>query len=208
MNPLRKFFPVNGPAEIYKPDLAILTPDIWKLEQFERQFLFVVGDQIERNLAQEASFVPIPKYPVCYSHESVTLWKKDLGVRSYPIVLPKSYRPTGFTRYPIEPAPVVGELWSILPNQFILLDKHKQNGIQFRRERVDVQFPYHEVGWSKERPLHKISRQYFVTKPAWMYIGIPEYWDTQIGGIFASAQIEITEHPVPRTRNNKYYRFE
>lgn len=193
----------ESPLKKFQPDIA---PDMWKLEQYKRQLLFVVGDETERDLAAEASFVPLPVHPTCYTESKYTFWKKDLGDNSYPVPLPENYRPTGYVRWPVEPARIKGELWSIRPSQFIMLDSHKQNGIQFRRHRVKIILPVRDVGWkNKNCPI--ITADYVrATVPAWLYIGINDYWDAQIGGIFAGAQLDVSEQN--RKHAPQYYKFE
>jgi len=190
-------------VNIIRPDI---TPDMWRLGQFKWQHLFVTGDENERDLAAEASFACMPDHPTCYTEDKYTLWKKDLGMESHPILLPKTYRPTGFVKWPVEPARVRGELWKIHPEQFILLDSYKQNGIQFRRQRVQVILPAAPVGWrSKAYPIVGDFTIHGVT-PAWTYVGIAQYWDPQIGGIFASAQLELRQGN--RKYAKDYYEFE
>jgi hypothetical protein len=41
-----------------------------------------------------------------------------------------------------------------------------------------------------------------------MYVGIPKYWDDQIGGIFQTTQMDIQEHDNPRIWIDKFYQFE
>lgn len=190
--------PEHVPAvKILRPDI---TPDMWRLGQYKWQYLFVMGDENERDLAAEASFSAMPEHPTCYTEGKFTLWKKDLGKHSYPIPLPESYRPTGYVRWPVEPARIRGELWKIHPEQFILLDSYKQNGIQFRRQRVQVILPAAPVGWrTRDYPIVGDFTIHGIT-PAWMYMGLQKHWDDQIGGIFASAQVELRE------QNRKYAR--
>jgi len=189
------------------------TPDIWKLEQYMRQLIFVPDDMKSggrlNRLLTETSWTPTPLHPTCYTHDDYTFWKKDLGDASYPVVLPKDYRPSGYIRKDVIPAAIKGELWAIRPSGFLALDKQRQNGVQFRRERVMIKYPWRELGWSKTQPVPKISHlEYFTTVTAWMYIGVPEYWDNQIGGIFQTSQMDVFEHDVPKDWVNKFYKFD
>lgn len=187
-----------------------MTPDIWKLEQYHRQLIFVADDMQtggkNNKLVAEASFTAEPAHPTVYTHHKYTFWKKDLGVHSYTIILPEGYRPTGFVRYPVEPARIRGELWAIRPSQFILLDKHKQNGVQFKRDRVRIKLPSRFVCYDDKRPLPNITDQPFHTVTAWLYTGVPDYWDAQIGGIFASSQMETQDHTAKAIQ--KFYSFD
>lgn len=202
----RKFrgTPVQAPnVNIIRPDI---TPDMWRLGQYKWQHLFVMGDENERDLAAEGSFSCMPEHPTCYTEGKFTLWKKDLGEKSYPVPLPESYRPTGYVRWPVEAARIRGELWKIHPEQFILLDSHKQNGIQFRRQRIQIILPAAPVGWRAKS--YPIVGQFTVhaTVPTWVYIGIKDYWDAQIGGIFAGSQLELQEQD--RKYAPQFYQFQ
>lgn len=207
-----KHYEEPTPSVITELDIPDRTPDIWQLEQYKRQLIFVPDDMKtgmpNNKLIADASFIPRPKYPVCYTRTSFTMWKKDLGKASFPVILPDVYRPTGFVRWEVEAAPIQGELWSIEPSRFILLDNHKQNGVMFQRQRVDITLPYREVGWGATK-LPKIGNDInTVFTPAWMYVGVTEYWDAQIGGVFARSQVEPKQPDLPRRRHNKFYAFE
>lgn len=208
---LRQIFQVEDepwPKLTSDVDLS-LTPDIWKLEQFTRQLLFVPCDLKtggrNNELLRQASFVPLPVYPLCYTTNKFTFWKKDLGKLSFPVPLPEGYRPSNFVRWEVEPARIQGELWSIRPRAFISLDILRQNTLQFRRERVRIACPWRDV-YRTVSNAH-ISPDYIINIPAWMYIGVQNYWDPQIGGLFASAQIDTREH-YPTPWIDKYYCFE
>lgn len=193
-------------------ELAEYSPDIWQLEQYKRQLIFVPDDMKmgmpNNKLIADASFIPRPKFPVCYTRPSFTMWKKDLGKASFPVILPDVYRPTGFVMWEVEPAPIQGELWSIEPSRFILLDNHKQNGVMFTRQRVDITLPYREVGWGQSSLPIITDDINKVSVPAWMYVGNVDYWDAQIGGVFARSQVEAKQPDLPRRRHNKFYSFE
>lgn len=185
-----------------------LTPDNWKLEQFIRQLIFVPDDMKKggknHDLISEA--INGPTHSSVYTADPYTFWLKDLGGHSYPIVLPANYKPDAFTIVPVEAAPIQGELYFIRPSQFVLLDKHKQNGVQFRRDRVSIRIPYRTVSYGPA-VLPKISQHYFTTITAWMYTGVTEYWDPMIGGVFRS-QMDLFEHETPRAWMKHYYKFE
>lgn len=220
---------IFSPEEAVPEEAAIewahqneLTPDFWRLEQYIRQWLFVPDDMkrggVNHHLIEEAINGPIETD--VYTAHPYTMWKKDLGTQSYPIVLPADYVPSGRTIVPVEPAPIKGELYGIRPSAFISLDKHKLNGLQFFRTRVDVRVSYRTVRYERmtidpetllpvgsRRPLPIISEHGFVQFPAWMYQGFPDYWDPQLNGIFRS-QMDLYEHDRPRVWIKKYYCFQ
>ena len=187
---------------------AMHTPDIALLEQFNRQLIFVT-DNTHDDLLSKASWSGKATNPTCYTLDEYTLWKKDLGKASYSIVLPSNYVPTGFVKWPVEPARIRGALWSIRPNAFISLDKTRGNGVRFIRRRVNIAYNYRTLAYDPKKPLpHLSDHNYFTMLQAWMYVGVPEYWDAMIGGIFASSQLDTHEHYPPRTWMQKFYQFD
>lgn len=189
------------------------SPDYWKLEQFKRLRVFVYGDQMtgmkNNHMVAEFSHAPEPLHPTVYTSAPFTFFKKDLGDKSYPVMLPGHYQPDGFMRWPVEPHRVKGELWAVRPQAFKkYLDEHHRNGVMFIRERIAITLPYREVGWSSKNPLVKISPYLVQTVDAWAYIGVPEYWNPQIGGLFASTQVMPRERDNPVNFIQKYYRFD
>jgi hypothetical protein len=121
------------------------------------------------------------------------LWVHDL--RSHKTAIPLSVtdadrkdwednNPTGSRRAP--PAKVKGELYLVRPELLFLLDKDKQNGVEFERKRVLVRIPYRKVVWVKDPSLHpdnpekleSVHTSSFETKLVhpWMYVGVDDYW--------------------------------
>jgi hypothetical protein len=189
-----------------------LTPDIWYLEQHHRQLIFVADDLMSdhrhNRILTEASASGVdPIHPYAYTVDDYKFYLKDLGKVSHPVLMEKDAELTGFVRFPPEPAQVKGELWSIRPYQFIKLDKLRQNGVQFVRKRVSIFLPAVDVVYTKAQPNPKLVTANGVVR-AWMYVGIPEYWDTQLGGVFATKAAPIYEHdhPIPEVR--RFYKFE
>jgi hypothetical protein len=198
-----------------------LTPDNWKLEQYIRQLVFLPCDLkaggVNHDIIKDVINGPVYEDMV-YTSKKYTFWKKDLGGHSFPIALPGDYRPNAFTTFPVEPAPIKGSLYFV-PGSFMKeLDKHRQNGVQFRRERVDVRISYRTVSFDppsideatllpqlKRRPLPQLHDG-FTTVPAWMYFGVVEYWDNMIGGIFKS-QMNTFQHQPKRVWIDKFYKF-
>jgi hypothetical protein len=188
------------------------TPDIWQLEQFEWQHIFVpypfqMDFSSEKEML-EAVRLGRPTHPTCYTRHPFHMFVKDLGKNSYPIPIPKEFEPSNFLRWPAIPARIRGQMWSIPPKLFISLDKAKQNGVQFRRQRVHITLPWREVKYDDKSPLPYITDDYVVTKSAWMYIGLPDYWHDQIGGIFTSCQVEHKEFVTPKKWIDRFYEFE
>lgn len=190
-----------------------LTPDVWKLQQYMRQLIFVPDDMMrgQRNhemIAEASASGDDPFHPSCYTLKPFTFWKKDLGTMSYPIAMEESFCPSSFVRWPPPPARIKGELYAIRPYQFIKLDKYKQNGIQFERKRVMITLPYRNVIFDRKHPVPEITIEYIETVQAWMYVGIPEYWDHQLGGVFQTSTMNLFEHDTARDWIKEFYKFE
>ena len=209
LNAVKKYFqPDPDPEAVAWHRQAVMTPDVPQLFQFKRQHVFV-ADNVHDDVLQNWSWNGEPIHPTCYTHHEYTLWKKDLGTKSYSIILPSNYRPSGFTLVPVEPGKIRGSLWNVSPYAIISLDKAKVNGVQFVRTRVPIDYNYRTVCYDDKHVLPKISgHNYFQMQDAYMYIGNPEYWDPMIGGIFASAQLDTHEHFPPRTWMKKFYQLE
>lgn len=188
-----------------------LTPDIWKLEQFMFQPIFIPDEmklgKKQHDLIKEASYSDGPLHPEVYTSEKFTFWKKDLGVESFPIAMEYPYRPSGYCRVQPVPARIQGELYQIRPSQIIKLDIHRQNGVQFRRVKKDILVPYREVRYSKERPDPKLSEERIYPLQAWMYVGIPEYWDDMIGDMFTIRELNHFAHETPKKWIDDFYKF-
>jgi hypothetical protein len=105
------------------------------------------------------------------------------------------------------------------------LDTHMQNGVQFRRKRVEILYPYRDhamVELGQEEILKDLPSGSITTKPeqgvrhyvsdermvrlwAFMYVGVPNYWDELIDGGFAFTQIPTKSSDRPGRKD--YYQF-
>lgn len=191
----------------------ILTPDMWKLEQSMFQLIFIPDDfmrgKVNNHLIAEfCRDGDTPLHPSCFTFERFTFWKKDLGEKSFPIPLEKGYDPSGYLRVRPIPAKIKGQLYAILSNRIKTLDIHRQNGLQFRRTRIEVSLPFRTVSYSVKSPLPVISPDYLVTKEAWMYVGIPEYWDPLISDMFTVRECDKFTFNEPKFWADEYYKFE
>lgn len=191
---------------------CVLTPDIWKLEQSMFQLIFLPDDmmrgRINNHLIADAGRDgDTPVHPACFTLERFTMYQKDLGELSFPIPMKKEYEPTNWLRVRPRPAKIKGQLYAILSPRIIRLDIHRQNGVQFTRVRQNISLPYREVRYDKSSPIPQISKDFLKTVEAWMYIGIPEYWDDQIGDMFTVRECEKFELDQPKFWIEDYYKF-
>lgn len=195
-----------------------LTPDIWKLEQSMYQLIFIPDDMMRgkhnnKLIADAGKDGETPVHPACFTLERFTFWKKDLGVESFPIPLPKEFEPSGYLRVRPTPAKIKGELYAILSPRIKKLDIHRQNGLQFRRERHLISLPYTQVRYNSRADAELYSkvpvlRECLHTVSAWMYIGIPEYWDDLISDMFQVRECPKFELDQPKFWVTEYYKFE
>lgn len=190
---------------------CVMTPDIWKLEQSQYQLVFIPDDmmkgRINHHLIEDAARNGEPVHPACFTLERFTMYKKDLGDLSFPIPMKKEYEPTNWLRVRPRPAKIKGQLYAILSPRIIKLDILKQNGVQFTRERQKISLPFRHVLYDEKKPLPDISRTYLRTVEAWMYIGIPKYWDDLVGDMFTVRECEKFELDQPQFWIEDYYKF-
>jgi hypothetical protein len=121
-----------------------------------------------------------------YTRAKFVSYVKELGKESFPIHLPenqghrKSFNPK-------EPpaCSVRGELWFVSPEILAeRLDNHRLNGVEFSRQIVEIKFPYRTPYVSTDRDMGlkcvMYTNELTYMLRAWMYVGIEEYWDTQL----------------------------
>lgn len=179
------------------------TPDIAKLEQYEWQLLFV-ADELKRDhmmhrkigAAEYGTQFQFPAYTQAPFH----FWNPPAAWSS-----PVPMKVEGFANaLPFFPpiAKIKGEVHLIRPQLFHLeLDPYRQNTVEYRRERIRLIVPYRKVIFLKDHNLDPAfgvqelfarsdySGSSVTTSPevvaiirAWMYIGVPKYWDPLING--------------------------
>lgn len=195
-----------------------LTPDICQLEQSMFQLIFLPDDMMRGKnnnhlIADAGRDGDVPVHPACFTLERFTFWKKDLGVESFPIPMAKDYQPSNWVRVKPTPAKIKGQLYAIFSPRIKRLDIHRQNGVQFIRKRQEITLPYRNVKYDNHpdagfaAKIPEISIEYIRTVEAWMYIGIPEYWDNLIGDIFQVRECNKFELDQPKFWIEEYYKF-
>src|SRR6266853_1978453 len=76
-------------------------------------------------------------------------------------------------------AKIIGELWKVPSDHFYLLDKFMENGKVFRRRRIALEVPLRMLYRNGDSThIERIISE----QGAYMYIGIPEFWEPQIDG--------------------------
>lgn len=119
---------------------------------------------------------------------------------------------------------IKGELYNVRSAAIPKLDIHYQNGLQYRRHRVKIIYPYRdhmmvEIGNEALLPDHpgtittknELGVRHYVSDEkvclieAWIYTGIHSYWDDLIDGGYTFSKIPIKNGLRPWC--DKYYQF-
>lgn len=195
------------------------TPDQWKLEQYFEQNFFIPNEMKTggryHNLVRDITPGALPLNPIVYTHNQFLAFEQDLGkdengrIIKSPIFMPADYEPSGYIESTRQKqlGKIQGEVYSVCANKIYLLDKHMLNTVRYVRQRVRITYPWRYVSYGKDHPLPKISPHSFKTTVAWMYVGVPKYWDPLIGGVFAKA-MPLYEHETPRPWIGEFYKFD
>lgn len=192
MNALAKVFPKlfgmpNFPSyhEVnWINDSVKYTPDNSKLEQYEFLLLFS-PDETQRGYSHYSLIEDSVFECHAFTQKFYNYWQQRDGQ-----LIPLEANAPAAVKYFPPSLRIKGELHAIRPYQFRELDAHKQNGIQYTRQRVKLLVPYRQVIISdyydedgKELPVCLQGKK-GVTGPeqiqvvkAWMYVGREEYWD-------------------------------
>jgi hypothetical protein len=149
------------------------TPDFWQLQQKQNHHVFVY-DNVMKDHHKHVLIDEAPFLGVAFTLQAkYMMWKKDLGVESYPFVLEGVARSS---RIVVEPSRIKGELYDLTPEQVIKLDGYMYNTVQFNRIRLKVLIPHfnrHGVNLVKEVG---------PAVEAWFYLGIKDYWEDLLDG--------------------------
>jgi len=146
------------------------TPDLWNLERFNTQLLFVCNEMLPNCRMHHLIEDYAVKRVTAFTHDLFVFWRKNLGDASYPI--PLTHRYPGQVK-----APIKGEVYKIKSEQLKHIDRWKMNGVYFERKQVFVDVPYRNIEWDKSVSPVKIEKV-----PVWMYVGIDAYWEELLDG--------------------------
>jgi hypothetical protein len=121
-------------------------------------------------------------------------------------------------RYDFSCLKIKGEIHCVETPAIVKLDTHYQNGVQFRRKRVQILYPTRQHGQvvnkstdGKPLPYTLQGRKHFLLPErvdpiwTWMYIGTSKYWDKLLDGGFAFEPVRIVEPEKERDWLIKYY---
>lgn len=165
------------------------TPDIAVLEQHEWQLYFACDEtqigHMKYDLVGENQY----KLPG-FTQQSFNYWQP-----SDPFNPPVPLEATGYRNvmpnYP-DIAKIKGQVLAIRPQAFLGLDIYKENGVQYERKKVRLIVPYRSIRRVSDHPGLPtvdieferdglgLTFEHVCVIRAWMYVGIPEYWDKVI----------------------------
>jgi len=178
-------------------DRLQFTPDYPDLSQSRAHLLFVPDDmaqlQPNHNLVHDGSLSGF--YPLAYGYTTrrFSFVRKELGLKSFPIALDLSISiKDELPVWMSDEYRLRGEVYAIRPQQFIVLDTHRQNGVQFHREKVNVNIGYRKYYRRKNVADYYLEREEMITVPMMMYIGREQYWEDQLkAGFFDFKQVSL-----------------
>lgn len=198
------------------------TPDILDLAMGRHWYVFEYGECMEGHrehddfLDQKAELVgtAFTKY------SNLILYKKDLGIHSYPVALQHVPKAPSWTRNMVKtpwqrkrgPGRIKGELYEVTGHDAIVeLDNMRLNTVSFRRVRLTVLLPYTKSTWDKELGQWK-SEEHLAETPAWIYVGVKDYWDGILDAGYSSHLVSRFQHinnrsPYPHYSMGDYYYY-
>lgn len=161
-------------------EVSKYTPDMAKLSRHKSALLFI-PDELMRGHSMYGLIDGMSEFRGrCFTAESdYIMWKKDVGIDSMAVPMQgpwqrdhlKNFKINGGPMFPL--SRICGELYKITNTEFFTkIDRYKQNTKEFLRQRVDILLPYRikkDKQYSTEQHLQPLH--------AWMYIGIPSYWE-------------------------------
>ena len=192
------------------------TPDIYKLEKYQLQLLFVCDEWLSDR------------------HQSFVM--KELGEN-----LGKAFTKDKFdflikATHPDKPSVILpnpdgnriaGEVWVVEPSAFLKLDKLKLNGLQSLRHRVPILYPYRYHGFVQnydgyftpdgillpealQGKKHWIGdEQIWMFEGMWMYQGHPDYWQDMVySAPFFFDRVARFAPKEEKTWLDKYYKYQ
>lgn len=174
------------------------TPDIAKLERYKYQLIFVYDEMMFSHPQAEILKPEATLLSKAITKNGYTLWKRKLGQESYPVALDQKF-------HNLLKAPIKGELYRMRPKHFILLDSYKDNGVRYYRKRIDVVVPWKEVVRHKKTNVVITRAERKTEIKAWMYIGIPDFWEEILDAGFMSSPVRCFQPNDPNLK--PYYMF-
>lgn len=171
------------------------TPDMAYLQQYEWQLLFVPDEMMLRHSMSD--FLRKDGMAVfrrmAFTNMQFRVYRTLEGANStiIPLVQPKlkwikEYSPVWKPSQTVaDPAIMFGEVYTVRPLHFFALDSYKQNGVQFRRFRIQLHVPYRQIMQVEVEPYSKkfkdvLTNERATPVSAWMYVAKPSFWQDKL----------------------------
>lgn len=188
---------------------TVCTPDVYELACRPFAILFVYNDLMKKRRDHEA-LEPLKFCGDAYTTFEVNGWyrKKDkLPIVMKPQIL--SRVPAWGRQYNAHAAILKGEVFIVSVQKIYDLDLYHDNGVQFTRQRIDIEIPYTEdvesVYTENVVNADRVIRtnSYIHKTKAWAYLANVDYWWNE-----RINSIDFTPMPIftpKKTWKNLYY---
>lgn len=167
------------------PDTS-LTPDLFRLEKYPSHLLFVCDDLYKHDLLKDTKNLEMS----AFTKDKFWMFKHSI-IKDHAPIITQATHGRGY--------PIKGWLYQVKPKDFISIDKYKENTVKFMRCKVDVHIPYR----------YKIDGHIFSETQhhlrAFMYVGIPAYWDNLIDAGLTYEEVKKFTHR--NLLDGKYYAY-
>ena len=189
------------------------TPDIAILEQSQFQLVFVCDDLMCNGKNYEIIADCSANIARAFTMRTYNFYRKNTD--ETPVVMnPSGKMETGCYK-------IKGEIHSVLSSEMPRLDRHYQNGVQFKRYRTKLLYPTRATGLIENKSVdgstlpHTLQGKKRFILPervdileAWMYIGLQSYWGSLLDGGFAFERVRLVEPERVRNWLPKYYHWQ
>jgi len=187
------------------------SPDKWKLQQREKVWLFVHGEEMmrhDKNVPLMGLFEP--QYSGM-TFEDYKMWKAALGKDTHPIPLDAQLevedRNWFQQKYKLPWAKVKGELYLVPPEVIFHLDKYRENGVVYSRKRTEIIVSYRNSTFSNKTRSFLDFKYEHQNIRAWMYVGKIDYWAELINDGVTHGRFKPVRAFTNDNLNKTYYYF-
>lgn len=169
---------------------TMYTKDIAVLEQHSWQLYFACDETQLGHVKQSLLGQNEYKCPG-FTQRAYNYWDGGPVFGAVPLEAEEGYHNT-MPNYP-DVAKIKGQLLLIRPQAFLGLDSWKENGVQYTRAKVRIIVPFRSLRYIHDKNIPDPEIEYIsesghigrtyekvCTVRAWMYIGVPEFWDKLI----------------------------
>jgi len=193
------------------------TPDITLLEQSQFQLVFVCDDLMKAG--QRYQIIRENSAYVCrgFTQRPYQFYRRRVDGAGVVMRPNKVYK----DRYDFSALKIKGEIHCVESvDGMVKLDNHYQNGVQYKRHRVHILYPFRQHGQvvnkttdGKPLPYTLQGNKHFLlperVEPieAWMYFGLRSYWNDLLDGGFLFEPVRILEPKEDRSWLIKFYSY-